>query len=64
MILSDPRFLYMTLVLPGLFGLILIGEGVGRMLNQDWYGVVSFVFGILFILVVLGVYLFFSMEIK
>ncbi len=64
MILSDPRFLYMTLVLPGLFGLILIGEGVGKMLNQDWYGVVSFVFGILFILVVLGVYLFFSMEIK
>lgn len=39
---SDPQFLMMILVLPGLFGFTLIGEGVGKIMNYDnkgWVGV-------------------------
>lgn len=41
---SDPQFLMMILILPGLFGFTLIGEGVGKIMNYDnkgWIGVVA-----------------------
>lgn len=41
---SDPQFLMMILILPGLFGFTLIGEGVGKIMNYDnrgWIGVTA-----------------------
>ena len=57
---SDPQFLYMILVLPTLFGLTLVGEGLNKVLKEEIQGWVSIVFGIVFIMVVILVYLFFS----
>lgn len=57
---TDPQFLYMILVLPTLFGLTLVGEGLNRVLKSELSGWISIVFGILFIGVVAFAYLFFS----
>ena len=57
---SDPQFLYMVLVLPSLFGLTLIGEGLNKILKSEMAGWVSIIFGILFIGVVIFTYLFIS----
>jgi hypothetical protein len=56
----DPQFLYMILVLPTLFGLTLVGEGINKVLNSERGGYLSLVFGILFIGVVIFAYFFFS----
>jgi hypothetical protein len=60
MITQDPQFLYMILVLPSLFGLTLIGEGANKMVHEEWNGIVSIIFGFMFIGVVVFAYLFFS----
>lgn len=57
---TDPQFLYMILVLPSLFGLTLIGEGITKLVHEENGGWISLVFGSLFIAVVLFAYLFFS----
>jgi hypothetical protein len=57
---SDPQFLYIILVLPSLFGLTLIGDGVNKLVYEESGGVLSLVFGILFIGSVVFAYLFFS----
>jgi len=57
---TDPQFLYMILVLPTLFGLTLVGEGLNKVLKDEYMGWLSIVFGILFIGVVIFAYLFFS----
>ena len=57
---SDPQFLYMILVLPSLFGMTLVGEGMNKMFHEDWSGVVSVLFGFMFIGAVIFTYLFFS----
>lgn len=57
---SDPQFLYMILVLPTLFGLTLVGEGLSKILKNETAGWLSIVFGVLFIGVVIFAYLFFS----
>ncbi len=56
----DPQFLYMILVLPSLFGLTLLGEGIYKIVNEERGGIVSVVFGFMFIGVVIFAYLFFS----
>lgn len=56
----DPQFLYMILVLPSLFGLTLLGEGLNKIVHEDWSGVLSVVFGIMFIGAVVFAYFFFS----
>ncbi len=61
---SDPQFLYMILVLPTLFGLTLVGEGLNKVLKSETAGWLSIVFGILFILVVIFAYWFFSTTLK
>ena len=60
MIPTDPQFLYMILILPSLFGLTLIGEGVNKMVHEDWNGILSLIFGFVFIGAVVFAYLFFS----
>lgn len=41
---QDPQFLAMVFILPALFGLSLIGEGISKIVNYDprgWVGVVA-----------------------
>jgi len=59
---TDPQFLYMILVLPTLFGLVLVGEGLNKILKEEKQGWFSLIFGILFIFVVLFAYWFFSVN--
>ena len=56
----DPQFLYMILVLPSLFGLTLLGEGINKVVHEEWNGILSIVFGFMFIGAVVFAYLFFS----
>lgn len=57
---QDPQFLYIVLILPSLFGLTLIGEGLNKVLKSEAAGWLSFIFGILFIGVVIFAYWFLS----
>jgi len=57
---SEPQFLYMILILPTLFGLTLVGEGLNKILKDEKAGWTSIIFGILFIIVVVFAYMFFS----
>lgn len=61
---TDPQFLYMILVLPTLFGLTLVGEGLNKILKNEMQGWLSIVFGILFIGVVIFAFFFFSSALK
>jgi hypothetical protein len=56
---TDPQFIYMVLVLPALFGLTLVGEGINKILRNEG-GFVSILFGLLFIVIVIFGYYFFS----
>ncbi|MFC1710964.1 hypothetical protein ACFLZ1_00060 [Patescibacteria group bacterium] len=56
----DPQFLYMILILPSLFGLTLIGEGLNKVLKSETAGWISIMFGVLFITVVIFAYFFVS----
>lgn len=60
MITNDPQFLYMILVLPSLFGLTLLGEGLTKIIHQEWSGVVAIIFGFMFLGAVVFTYLFFT----
>jgi hypothetical protein len=60
MILSDPRFLYIILVLPALFGITLVGEGINKVVQHETYGILNIFFGLLFLAVVGFVVYFFS----
>lgn len=57
---TDPQFFYMVLILPSLFGLTLVGEGLTKILHEDNGGWISMVFGVIFIGVVVFAYFFFS----
>lgn len=61
---TDPQFLYMILVLPSLFGLTLVGEGLNKILKDEKQGWVSIVFGVIFIWVVIFAYVFFSSNLR
>ncbi|KKQ41323.1 MAG: hypothetical protein US60_C0043G0006 [Microgenomates group bacterium GW2011_GWC1_37_8] len=57
---SDPQFLYMILVLPSLFGLTLVGDGLNKIMHEESGGIISITFGLIFIGVVVFAYIFFS----
>lgn len=57
---NDPQFLYMILVLPSLFGLTLTGEGIYKCIHEEWSGLISIVFGLLFIGMVGFAYVYFT----
>lgn len=57
---TEPQFLYMILILPSLFGLTLVGEGLNKVLKNENQGWLSIIFGFLFIGVVIFAYWFFS----
>lgn len=56
---TEPQFIYMVLVLPTLFGLTLIGEGLNKVLKDEKAGWISIVFGVAFTLVVILFFVFF-----
>jgi len=60
MLPTDPQFLYMILVLPSLFGLTLVGDGLNKVVHDEGGGMISIAFGLVFIGVVVFAYLFFS----
>lgn len=49
---SDPQFLYMVLVLPSLFGLTLVGEGVYKLTQERSVGWFNILMGVGFMVVV------------
>ncbi|MBI5356564.1 hypothetical protein HZB78_03040 [Candidatus Collierbacteria bacterium] len=57
---SDPQVLFMVLVLPSLFGLTLVGEGLNKIMQSEKAGWVSIIFGVIFIAVVLVAYVMIS----
>lgn len=57
---SDPQVLFMVLVLPSLFGLTLVGEGLNKVMQSEKAGWVSIIMGGLFIVVVIGAYVMIS----
>ena len=63
MTIQDPQFLYMVLVLPTLFGLTLIGEGLNKIIKNERMGWASVLFGILFVIVVVFTFIFFSQNV-
>ncbi len=54
---SDPQYLYMLLILPSLFGITLIGEGFHKLIKSDLGGWLSLVFGVLFLVAVVAIYI-------
>jgi len=50
----------LILILPSLFGLTLVGDGINKMVQNQKGGLLSLIFGILFIGVVIFAYLFFA----
>jgi len=54
----------MILILPSLFGLTLIGEGLNKIVHEEWSGLISIVFGLAFIGMVVFAFLFFSTYLK
>lgn len=57
---NDPQILYMILVVPCLFGLTLVGEGINKLIHEESNGIISVIFGFLFIGLVIFAYVFFS----
>ena len=50
---SDPQFLAMVFILPGLFGFSLIGEGISKIMNYDPRGWVGVGIGSTFIIIII-----------
>lgn len=53
---TDTTFLMMIFILPSLFGLILIGEGVGKIMNYDNHGWIGVCIGSVFVIVIILAY--------
>jgi len=60
MLTRDPQFLYLVLILPTLFGLTLLGDGINKIVHEEPGGIISLIFGIIFLGVVVVYYFFFS----
>jgi len=57
---TDSSFLMMLFVLPSLFGLALIGEGVQKIMNYDNHGWISVSLGSLFVIIIILAYFMLS----
>lgn len=60
MLPTDPQFLYMILVIPSLFGLTLLGDGINKIVHSESSGYLNIIFGFVFLGVVVFAYFFFS----
>ena len=61
---ADPRILYIILILPALFGLTLTAEGVNKLLHEEWWGLISILFGLIFMSIVGVVYYVFTVHLS
>jgi hypothetical protein len=57
---TDASFLMMLFVLPSLFGLTLIGEGVGKIMNYDNRGWIGVSVGSVFVVIIILAYFMMS----
>ncbi len=57
---TDPTFLMMIFVLPSLFGLSLLGEGVNKVMNYDPRGWIGITAGGCFIIIIILAYFMMS----
>lgn len=57
---SDPTFLMMIFILPSLFGLSLLGEGVSKIMNYDPRGWVGVTAGGCFLVIIILAYFMLS----
>jgi len=57
---TDPQFMYMVLILPGMFGMTMVGEGVTKIVHYQPIGWLHIMVGIIFMGAILGAYLFLS----
>lgn len=46
---SDPQFLYIVLVLPALFGIVMFGDGINKLIHKNEHGYLTLIFGVLFL---------------
>lgn len=53
---TDSSFLLMLFVLPSLFGLTLIGEGVQKIMNYDNHGWIGVSVGSVFVVIIILAY--------
>jgi len=56
---NSPQVLYMILVLPTLFGLVLAGEGLNKMVHKKDHGIILMIIGLV-IVVAAAMFLFSS----
>jgi len=56
---NDPQFLFITLILPSLTGLVLIAEGLGKIIKSEMQGWLSTIVGIIFIGIAIFTYFIF-----
>ncbi|MBI3559741.1 hypothetical protein HY087_01265 [Candidatus Gottesmanbacteria bacterium] len=57
--LSGPGITYLLMVIPTLFALVVVGQGVQKISKEESDGGVVLTFGIAFLAVVVGAYFFF-----
>lgn len=57
--LSGPGTTYILLVIPTLFAIAVMGQGINKMRKEEKGGGVALVFGIIFLLLIGAAYLFF-----
>jgi len=60
MTINDPQFYYIFLVIPSLFGITLMAEGIYKASKEEWNGLVSLVLGVVFIAFVIVSYFMFT----
>jgi hypothetical protein len=60
---TDPTYLMMLLILPSLFGLTLIGEGVNKVMNYEPRGWINVCLGAIFVVVIIVGYFLVSTSI-
>lgn len=56
----SPQFIYIVLILPVLFGLVLVGEGINKVFHKKYVGYISLIAGLIFVAVFLVAYYFLS----
>lgn len=57
--LSNPGIVYILLVIPTLFALAMIGQGIYKMTREEEGGIVAMGFGVICLVLVGATYLFF-----
>ncbi len=57
--LSGPGIIYLLMVIPTLFALVVIGQGIYKITKEESDGGLVLTFGIIFLLVVVAAYYFF-----